>query len=152
MTPLRIQTVHQPGPERLPEPLEALTRAVALLGTRGIGLIITALAKGPADLHLIHERVPGLSDGLLTRRLREMTALGLVARTDHPGTPTPTVYTLAAHGKALLIPLAALTVWAEDHLPAKASEGTRSPQRDRARAGRGGPSGRATARGDSASS
>jgi DNA-binding HxlR family transcriptional regulator len=106
----------------LPYPLEALTRAFALLGTRGTGLIITALAKGPADVHLIHERVPGHSDSLLTRRLREMTALGLVARTDHPGTPT--VYTLAAHGKALLIPLAALTVWAQDHLPAKASEGT----------------------------
>ncbi|MFF7951887.1 winged helix-turn-helix transcriptional regulator [Streptomyces griseorubiginosus] len=109
----------------MPEPLEALARALALLGIRGTGLVITALAKGPADLHLIQERVPGLSDGLLIRRLREMTALGLVARTDHPGTSTPTVYTLAAHGKALLIPLAALTVWAQDHLPAKASQATR---------------------------
>ncbi|MBL1086484.1 helix-turn-helix transcriptional regulator [Streptomyces actinomycinicus] len=116
--------------------MEALTRAFALLGTRGTGLIITALAKGPADPHLIHERVPGLTDGLLTRRLREMTALGLVARTAHPGTPTSTVYTLASHGKALLIPLTALAVWAEDHLPAKASEATRSPQRDRAGADR----------------
>ncbi|AYC42127.1 winged helix-turn-helix transcriptional regulator [Streptomyces griseorubiginosus] len=125
MTPLRPRTAHQPDPEQLPEPLEALARAFALLGTRGTGLVITALAKGPADLHLIRERVPGLSDGLLTRRLREMTALGLVTRTaDHPGTPAPTVYTLAAHGKALLIPLAALTVWAQDHLPAKAVEGT----------------------------
>ncbi|MFF1724794.1 winged helix-turn-helix transcriptional regulator [Streptomyces sviceus] len=132
MPPSRTQTVHQPGPERLPEPLQALTRAFALLGTRGTGLVITALAKGPADLHLIHERVPGLSDSLLTRRLREMTALGLVDRTAHPGRPTSTVYTLASHGKALLIPLTALTVWAEDHLPAKAPVGTRSPQRDRA--------------------
>ncbi|MER6425367.1 helix-turn-helix domain-containing protein [Streptomyces sp. NPDC001137] len=152
MAPPRTQAVHQPGPERLPEPLEALTRAFALLGTRGTGLVITALAKGPADLHLLHERVPGLSDGLLTRRLREMTALGLVVRTDHPGTPTPTLYTLASHGKALLIPLAALTVWAQDHLSAQASEQARAPQRDRAGAGHGGPSGRATARGDSASS
>ncbi|MGW2572377.1 winged helix-turn-helix transcriptional regulator [Streptomyces sp. NPDC001537] len=151
MAPPRTQAVHQPDPPRLPEPLEALTRAFALLGTRGTGLVITALAKGPADLPLIHERVPGLSDGLLTRRLREMTALGLVARTDHPGTSTPTVYTLAAHGKALLIPLAALTVWAQGHLPAKASAEAPPPQRDRAGAGPGGPSGRATARGDSAS-
>lgn len=37
--------------------------------------------------------------------------------------------------RALLIPLAALTVWAEGHLPAKASERTRSPQRDRAGSG-----------------
>ncbi|MFF4016340.1 winged helix-turn-helix transcriptional regulator [Streptomyces sp. NPDC001843] len=131
MTSLRTETHHRPGPPRLPEPLQALNRAFALLGTRGTGLIITALAKGPADLHLIRERVPGLSDGLLTRRLREMTALGLVARTAHPGTPTSTSYTLASHGKALLIPLAALTVWAEDHLPANASGEARSSQRDR---------------------
>ena len=116
--------------------MKALTRAFALLGTRGTGLIVTALAKGPADLHVMHERVPGLSDGLLTRRLREMTALGLVARTDHPGTPTPTAYTLAAHGKALLIPLATLTVWAQDHLPAQASEEARISA---TRPGGGGP-------------
>ncbi|MFF3742413.1 winged helix-turn-helix transcriptional regulator [Streptomyces sp. NPDC002566] len=134
MTLLRAQTAHQPGPPRLPEPLEALTRAFALLGTRGTGLIVAALAKGPADLHLIRERVPGFSDGLLTRRLREMTALGLVARTTRLGTPTTSVYTLASRGKALLIPLAALTVWAQDHLPANASEEARSAQRDQAKA------------------
>ncbi|WEH12433.1 hypothetical protein [Streptomyces sp. VNUA24] len=53
------KTAHQPGPERLPESLQALTRPLALLGTRGIGLIFTALAAGPADIHLTHERVPG---------------------------------------------------------------------------------------------
>lgn len=58
MTPPRTQTAHQPGPPPLPEPLEALTRASALLGTRGTGLVITALAKGPADLHLLRERAP----------------------------------------------------------------------------------------------
>ncbi|MEH0525038.1 helix-turn-helix domain-containing protein [Streptomyces stelliscabiei] len=133
MTVLRTQTAHQPGSPRLPEPLEALTRAFALLGTRGTGLIVVALAKGPADLHLLRERVPGLSDGLLTRRLREMAALGLVTRTAHPGTSTSTVFTLASHGKALLIPLTALTVWAEGHLPANASEEARSVRGDRAR-------------------
>jgi DNA-binding HxlR family transcriptional regulator len=107
-----------PGPSRTPESLEALTRALALLGIRGTGLVITALTQGPADLPLMRERVPGLSDGLLTRRLREMTALGLVERTAYPGTARHTVYALASHGKALVIPLVALTVWAQDHLPA----------------------------------
>jgi DNA-binding HxlR family transcriptional regulator len=110
------RTTPPPGPPRAPESLEALNRALALLGTRGTGLIITALAKGAADLPLIRERVPGLSDGLLTRRLREMTALGLVTPTAYPGTARHTVYTLAPHGKALFIPLVALTVWAQDHL------------------------------------
>ncbi|MBE1593972.1 MULTISPECIES: winged helix-turn-helix transcriptional regulator [Streptomyces] len=113
---------HQPNPPQLPEPLVALTRASSLLGRLGTGLIVTALAKGPADVAQLRERLPGLSDGLLTRRLRELTTLGLVTRTAHPGTPTSTVYTLASHGKALLIPLTALTIWAEGHLCANAPE------------------------------
>jgi DNA-binding HxlR family transcriptional regulator len=117
MTSPPTRTARPPSPSRTPESLEALTHALALLGIRGTGLIITALAKGSADLPLMRERVPGLSDGLLTRRLREMTALGLVERTAYPGTARHTVYQLASHGKALLIPLVALTVWAQDHLP-----------------------------------
>ncbi|MEU2284926.1 helix-turn-helix domain-containing protein [Streptomyces sp. NPDC013178] len=122
MTPLHPQSARQPDPLRLPEALAALSRACALLGTHGTGLIIAALAKGPADLPLVRERVPGISDGVLTRRLRELTALGLVARTVQPDTPTRARYTLASRGKALIIPLVALTVWAEEHLPANAPE------------------------------
>lgn len=100
----------------------ALTRAFSLLGRRGTGLIITALARGPADVAQVRERLPGLSEGVLTRRLRELTTLGLVTRTAAPDTPSRSRYALSARGKALLIPLASLTVWAEDHLSANAPE------------------------------
>ncbi|MFJ1733031.1 winged helix-turn-helix transcriptional regulator [Streptomyces sp. NPDC088254] len=126
------QPPHQPHPVQLPEPLVALTRAFSLLGRRGTGLIITALARGPADVAQVCERLPGLSEGVLTRRLREMTTLGLVTRTAAPDTPSGSRYALSAHGKALLIPLAALTVWAEDHLCAgvpEAEAGRRRPLR-----------------------
>ncbi|MEU5633593.1 winged helix-turn-helix transcriptional regulator [Streptomyces rishiriensis] len=125
------QPPHQP-PVQLPEPLVALTRAFSLLGRRGTGLIITALARGPADVAQVCERLPGLSESVLTRRLRELTTLGLVTRTAAPNTPSRSRYALSAHGKALLIPLAALTVWAEDHLSAsvpEAESGRRRPLR-----------------------
>ncbi|MFJ9250450.1 winged helix-turn-helix transcriptional regulator [Streptomyces sp. NPDC101776] len=123
MTSPQPQPLHKSHPPQLPEPLVALTRASSLLGRGGTGLIVTALARGPADVAQLREGVSGISEGALTRRLRELTALGLVTRTAHSGTPTSTVYTLASRGKALLIPLAALTVWAEDHLSANASGG-----------------------------
>ncbi|WP_323184668.1 winged helix-turn-helix transcriptional regulator [Streptomyces sp. NBC_00199] len=41
---------------------------------------------------------PLASDGVLTRRLREMTALGLVARTAHADMPPRTRYTLSSRG------------------------------------------------------
>ncbi|MEV5530487.1 winged helix-turn-helix transcriptional regulator [Streptomyces prunicolor] len=122
MTLPHPQPPHQPHPLHLPEPLVALTRAFSLLGRRGTGLIITALARGPADVAQVCERLPGLSEGVLTRRLRELTTLGLVTRTAAPDTPSRSRYALSARGKALLIPLASLTVWAEDHISANAPE------------------------------
>ena len=50
-----------------------LEKGSSLLGRRGTGLIITALARGPADVARVRERLPGLSEGVLTRRLRELT-------------------------------------------------------------------------------
>ncbi|WP_060905620.1 winged helix-turn-helix transcriptional regulator [Streptomyces scabiei] len=116
MTLPHPQPPDQPHPPQLPESLVALTRAFSLLGRRGTGLIVTILARGPVDVAQVCERLPGLSEGVLTRRLQELTTFGLVTRTAAPDTPSRSHYALSAHGKALLIPLASLTVWAEEHL------------------------------------
>ena len=121
-TPQRAQPAHRSELPRLPEPLQAVARAFALLGKRWNGLIIAALAKGPADFTQIREQVPGISDRMLADRLRELTAVDLVARTAEPDTARRTHYTLSRHGNAFLIPLASLTMWAEDHLPASVSQ------------------------------
>ncbi|WDV53263.1 winged helix-turn-helix transcriptional regulator [Streptomyces coeruleorubidus] len=55
---------------------------------------------------------------MLADRLQELITVDLVTRTVHPGPASGTHhYSLTPHGNAFLIPLAALTVWAEDHLP-----------------------------------
>ncbi len=120
-------------PQRLraPQPFQpdpALTRAFALLGEPWNGLIIAALAKGPADFAHVRGRVPGISDDTLTDRLRDLITLDLVIRTVRTGGPPPrSRYALAPHGNAFLIPLAALTVWAQDHLPARDSPAPGGP-------------------------
>ncbi|MFE9598178.1 winged helix-turn-helix transcriptional regulator [Streptomyces hokutonensis] len=95
----------------LPPPVEALTHAFALLGRRWSGLVLAALAKGPAGFGEVRERVPGISDRMLADRLHELAAAGLLTRT-----PQRSSYALTSHGDAFLIPLAALAVWAEEHL------------------------------------
>ncbi|MGW2525215.1 winged helix-turn-helix transcriptional regulator [Streptomyces sp. NPDC001617] len=122
-TPRRIESVHWSGLPQPPESVLALTRAFALLGTPWNGLIITALAKGQADFTRVRERVPGISDHTLTDRLQELTTVGLITRNTHPGPPPRSQYALTPHGDAFLIPLAALTVWAHGHLPARDSQG-----------------------------
>ncbi|KPH98584.1 transcriptional regulator, HxlR family [Actinobacteria bacterium OK006] len=103
-----------------PEPsptIRALTHAFALLGKRWNGLVLAALAQGPAGFGEVRERVPGISDRMLADRLHELAVAGLLTRTVHHGRPLRSQYALTAHGNAFLIPLAALAVWAEEHLP-----------------------------------
>jgi len=108
-------TSADPKPQ-LPSPVDALTRAFALLGKRWSGLVLAALAKGPAGFGEVRERVPGISDRMLADRLHELAAAGLLTRTVHHGPPLRSCYALTPHGNAFLIPLAALAVWAEEHL------------------------------------
>jgi DNA-binding HxlR family transcriptional regulator len=131
-TPQRIEAVHWSELPRPPESVLALTRAFALLGTPWNGLIIAALAKGWADFAQVRERVPGISDHTLADRLQELTTVGLITRTTRPGPSPRSQYALTPHGDAFLIPLAALTVWAQDHLPARDSRGRppRPPQKE----------------------
>ncbi|MEU9343203.1 helix-turn-helix domain-containing protein [Streptomyces sp. NPDC048278] len=119
-----MSTPQHPRPARRSEPPQsadtspAIARAFALLSRRGNGLILMALAKGPADFAQVRERVPGISDGTLTRRLRELAEIDLVTQDVRPRLSSRTRYALSPHGKAFLIPLAVLFFWAEDHLPA----------------------------------
>jgi DNA-binding HxlR family transcriptional regulator len=99
----------------------AITRAFALLSRRWNGLVLMALAKGPADFAQIRERVGGISDRMLAQRLQELTAIDLVTPDVQPGLSSRTRYALTSHGNAFLIPLAVLFLWAEDHLLASDS-------------------------------
>ncbi|MEU5597796.1 helix-turn-helix domain-containing protein [Streptomyces sp. NPDC020298] len=105
----------------------AITRAFNLLSRRWNGLILMALAKGPADFAHIRERVSGINDRMLAQRLQELTAIDLVTRDVRPGLSSRTRYALSPHGKAFLIPLAVLFLWAEDHLPASGSPASDQP-------------------------
>ncbi|MGY5104389.1 winged helix-turn-helix transcriptional regulator [Streptomyces sp. 900105245] len=105
----------------------AITRAFDLLNKRWNGLILMVLAKGPADFAQIRERVPGISDRMLAQRLRELTAIDLITQDIRPGLSSRTRYALSAHGKAFLVPLAVLFLWAEDHLPPNGSPASDQP-------------------------
>ena len=127
-TPQRPQPVRRSEHPRSTDGSPAITRAFTLLSRRWNGLILMALAKGPADLAQIRERVPGISDRMLAQHLQELTAIDLIAQdVRRPGLPSRTRYALSPHGKAFLIPLAVLFLWAEDHLPASGSSASESP-------------------------
>ena len=87
--------------------------AVELVGRRWSGAILYALADGPHFFADLAHAVPGLSDRLLSQRLRELEAEGLVERSVHDGPPARVSYALTEKGRALSPALRELRTWAK---------------------------------------
>lgn len=98
-------------------------RAVELIGRRWTGVILRAMLSGEARFTDIAAAVPGLSDRLLSERLKELEAEGIVSRTVVPTTPVQITYALTPKGQALSDVVMAISIWAESWLsPAEAAE------------------------------
>jgi len=88
--------------------------AVELVGRRWSGAILFSLIDGPHYFSEVAAAVPGVSDRLLSRRLRELESEGLVERSVHAGPPARVSYRLSESGRALEPALVALYDWAQD--------------------------------------
>ncbi len=87
--------------------------AIELVGRRWTGAILSAMLMGASRFTDIIHAVPGLSDRLLSERLKELEANGIVVREVHPETPVRIEYHLTKKGKDLNDVIAALTDWAD---------------------------------------
>ncbi|MFC7011444.1 winged helix-turn-helix transcriptional regulator [Streptomyces viridiviolaceus] len=96
----------------------AIERAFKLLGKRWIGIVMASLMGGPVHFADLRRTVPGISERMLSDRLTELQAAGLVVREVHSGPPLRVAYRLTDAGCALRPALDELRDWAETHLPA----------------------------------
>src|SRR4051795_3798627 len=83
-------------------------RAIELVGKRWTGAILLVLMDGPLHFSGIRQLVPELSDRLLSERLKELEAEGIVERRVLDGTPARAEYSFTAKGRALEPALRAL--------------------------------------------
>ena len=88
-------------------------RAIELVGRRWTGAVLRVLLAGPTRFSDITCTVPGLSDRLLSERLKELEAEGIVQRTVFPETPVRIEYALTEKGRALEEVITAVSTWAE---------------------------------------
>src|SRR6185437_14129729 len=95
----------------------ALVRAFDLLGKRWTGIVLGTPAGGPAGFGELTRAVEGISDSMLSERLNELSAAGVVLRTVAEGPPVSVTYALTPAGRALLPALEQISHWAEEHLP-----------------------------------
>ncbi len=88
--------------------------AIELIGKRWTGAIVCALTERPMRYAELGKAVPGLSDRLLSQRLRELEGEGLVERQVEAGTPVRVTYSLTVIGQGLDPVLNELKVWARE--------------------------------------
>jgi DNA-binding HxlR family transcriptional regulator len=94
----------------------AYHQAVELVGKRWTGAILFVLMDGPARFSEVKQLVPDLSDRLLSERMKELEAEGIVSRRVVDETPVRVEYALTAKGEALEPAVRALKLWARSWL------------------------------------
>lgn len=99
--------------------------AIELIGRRWTGAILRVLLSGATRFSDVTTTIPGLSDRLLSERLKELESEGIVTRTVYPETPVRVEYGLTEKGRALTDVVEAVSAWAERWL----LEGRTGPSR-----------------------
>ncbi len=96
-------------------------KAIELIGRRWTGAILSAMLGGATRYTDIIHAVPGLSDRLLSERLKELEAEGIVVRQVHPDIPVRIEYHLTAKGRDLGEVTDAVSAWAHRWAPGRES-------------------------------
>ena len=91
--------------------------ASQLLGKRWTSLLLDSLMDGPRRFCELTASVDGLSDRVLSDRLRELEDEGIVERIVYPQIPVRVEYRLTEKGSELRPVVQALHVWAEKWIP-----------------------------------
>ena len=88
-------------------------RAIDIVGKRWTCLILRVLLSGPRRFGYIEDVVDGLSARMLSERLKELEACGIVERRVYPETPVRIEYRLTERGRDLAGVIEELGGWAE---------------------------------------
>lgn len=97
--------------------------AVELVGRRWTGVIIQALLGGAIRFSELRDTIPDLSDRMLSERLKELEAKGVIERCVIPETPVRIEYHLTEKGRALSAVVDAVACWAHQWVDLKDIEG-----------------------------
>lgn len=102
----------------------AYRKAIEIIGRRWSGSIIRSMLAGASRFSEILAAVPGLSDRLLSERLKQLELEGIVQRTVMPSTPVRIEYHLTEKGLGLGAVVRSVNEWAESWGPQDEEEET----------------------------
>ena len=92
-----------------------ISTALQLISGRWKTVIIFCLLSGTRRFSEVKRFVPGITQRVLTRQLRELEADGLVARHVHAEVPPRVEYSITAFGRSLEPVLESMCDWGKKH-------------------------------------
>jgi DNA-binding HxlR family transcriptional regulator len=98
----------------------ALQEAVARVGDRWTLLLVDALMGGSRRFNDLLEALDGLAPNVLSARLKQLEADGVIRSTPYSKRPLRSEYSLTANGSELAGALRLLAAWGADHAGADA--------------------------------
>ena len=87
-------------------------KAVEIIGRRWTGAVLRVLLDGATRFNQLHVTIPGISDKMLSERLKELESEGIVRRVVVPTTPVRIEYHLTEMGQALRPVMEGIGAWA----------------------------------------
>jgi DNA-binding HxlR family transcriptional regulator len=99
-------------PAHAPELCARFHQASELIGRRWTGAILYVLLRSRCRFATLREAIPEITDRMLSDRLQELEAEGILERTVVPTTPVRVEYALTRKGRALAPAINAITEWA----------------------------------------
>lgn len=91
-------------------------RVLDLIGDKWSVLIIGMLEDGPKRFSQLQRSIGGISQKMLTQKLRSLERDGIISRTLYPEVPPRVDYELTPLGETLCAPIEAVRRWAEQHI------------------------------------
>jgi len=80
------------------------------------GVILYHLLAHTTRFNELHRIMPGITQKMLTKQLRELEADGLISRKIYPEVPPRVEYSMTQYGKTLTPIIEALHAWGKQHL------------------------------------
>ena len=96
-----------------------LEKMLNLLGSKWVLLIMYSLCTEPHGFNKLLRSITGISPRILSLRLKEMAAAGLISKTILPTNPPQVEYRLTDKGMSLKTIILSIAEWAENGTPSK---------------------------------
>ena len=93
-----------------------LTAALAAMGSKWKLIIIYWLAEEPRHFAGLRQKMPAISQKVLSEQLRELIADDIVARQETGEVPAPVIYSLTDYGRSLTPIVKTVQTWGRGHI------------------------------------